>query len=139
MNLPPIRQLQYLVALREELHFGRAASSLNVTQSTLSTGIRELESFLSITLVERTSKSVTFTKAGEDIVDRARYIMMQVEDLVTEARVSQTRWRCPSNWAPFRRSRPIASVTTLTSCSRHSRACNFISEKIPAPTSSMSC
>ena len=86
MNLPPIRQLQYLVALREELHFGRAASSLNVTQSTLSTGIRELESFLSITLVERTSKSVTFTKAGEDIVDRARYIMMQVEDLVTEAR-----------------------------------------------------
>lgn len=86
MNLPPIRQLQYLVALREELHFGRAARSLNVTQSTLSTGIRELESFLSITLVERTSKSVTFTKAGEDIVDRARYIMMQVEDLVTDAR-----------------------------------------------------
>ncbi|MDA0979258.1 MAG: LysR family transcriptional regulator, partial [Proteobacteria bacterium] len=37
MHLPPIRQLQYLVALREHLHFGHAAQALNVTQSTLST------------------------------------------------------------------------------------------------------
>lgn len=86
MHLPPIRQLQYLVSLKEHLHFGRAASALNVTQSTLSTGIRELENSLGITLVERTNKSVAFTAAGEKIVDRARYIIMQSEDLVTEAR-----------------------------------------------------
>lgn len=86
MHLPPIRQMQYLVALREELHFGRAATSLNVTQSTLSTGIRELEKALGVTLVERTNKSVVFTAAGEDIADRARYILMQSEDLVTAAR-----------------------------------------------------
>lgn len=85
MHLPPIRQLQYLVALREQLHFGRAAQALNVTQSTLSTGIRELENALSITLVERTNKSVVFTVAGEKIADRARYILMQSEDLVAEA------------------------------------------------------
>ena len=86
MHLPPIRQLQYLVALREHLHFGNAAKALNVTQSTLSTGIRELESSLGITLVERTNKTVVFTEAGEKIADRARYIIMQSEDLVSEAR-----------------------------------------------------
>lgn len=86
MHLPPIRQLQYLVALREHLHFGRAAADLNVTQSTLSSGLRELESTLGITLVERTNKSVAFTPAGDSIVDRARYIIMQSEDLITEAR-----------------------------------------------------
>ena len=86
MHLPPIRQLQYLVALREHLHFGQAAAELNVTQSTLSTGLRELEKTLGITLVERTNKSVVFTPAGESIADRARYIIMQSEDLVSEAR-----------------------------------------------------
>ena len=86
MHLPPVRQLQYLVALSKELHFGKAASSLSVTQSTLSTGIRELETSLGITLVERTNRSVSFTVAGEKITDRARYVLMQVEDLVTEAK-----------------------------------------------------
>lgn len=86
MHLPPIRQLQYLVGLREHLHFGNAAKALNVTQSTLSTGIRELESSLGIMLVERTNKTVVFTEAGEKIVDRARYVIMQSEDLVAEAR-----------------------------------------------------
>ena len=86
MHLPPIRQLQYLVALREHLHFGRAAAALSVTQSTLSTGIRELENSLGITLVERTNRTVVFTAAGDDIADRARYIIMQAEDLVTQAR-----------------------------------------------------
>jgi LysR family hydrogen peroxide-inducible transcriptional activator len=68
------------------LHFGKAASSLSVTQSTLSSGIRELETSLGITLVERTNRSVSFTSAGEKITDRARYVLMQVEDLVTEAK-----------------------------------------------------
>jgi LysR family transcriptional regulator, hydrogen peroxide-inducible genes activator len=87
MRLPPIRQLQYLVALQEHLHFGNAAKHLNVTQSTLSTGIRELEKFLGVTLVERTNKSVSFTRPGEQIADRSRYVIMQTEDLVDGARV----------------------------------------------------
>ena len=86
MHLPAVRQLQYLVALREHLHFSRAAASLNVSQSTLSAGIRELENTLGIVLVERTNKSVVFTTAGEKITDRARYVIMQNEDLVIEAR-----------------------------------------------------
>ena len=86
MYLPPLRQLQYLVALQEHLHFGNAARHLNVTQSTLSTGIRELEKHLGVTLVERTNKSVSFTELGKKIADRGRYIIMQTEDLVDEAR-----------------------------------------------------
>lgn len=86
MHLPPLRQLQYLVALQDSLHFGRAAAQVNVTQSTLSTGIKELESSLGVTLVERTNKSVAFTPLGRQIADKARYIIMQTEDLVDEAR-----------------------------------------------------
>ncbi len=86
MHLPSIRQLQYLVALYDEAHFGRAAASQNVTQSTLSTGIKELESYLGVTLVERTNKSLSFTELGKTIADRSRYIIMQTEDLVDEAR-----------------------------------------------------
>jgi len=86
LHLPPLRQLQYLVALQENLHFGNAARHLNVTQSTLSTGIRELEKFLGVTLVERTNKSVSFTVLGNQIADRGRYVITQTEDLVDEAR-----------------------------------------------------
>ncbi len=86
MHLPPIRQLQYLVALKDAGHFGRAAALVNVTQSTLSTGIKELENFLDVTLVERTNKSVVFTELGNQIADKARYVLMQAEDLVDEAR-----------------------------------------------------
>lgn len=86
MHLPSIRQLQYLVALYDEGHFGRAAASQNVTQSTLSTGIKELESYLGVTLVERTNKSLSFTELGKTIADRSRYIIMQTEDLVDEAK-----------------------------------------------------
>jgi LysR family hydrogen peroxide-inducible transcriptional activator len=86
MHLPPLRQIQYLIALQEHLHFGNAAKHLHVTQSTLSTGIRELEKFLGVTLVERTNKSVSFTSLGKKIADRGRYVIMQTEDLVDEAR-----------------------------------------------------
>jgi LysR family hydrogen peroxide-inducible transcriptional activator len=86
MHLPSMRQLQYLVALQEAGHFGRAALSENVTQSTLSTGIKELENYLGTTLVERTNKAVLFTELGEKIANRSRYIIMQTEDLIEDAR-----------------------------------------------------
>ncbi|MEE2740681.1 MAG: LysR family transcriptional regulator, partial [Pseudomonadota bacterium] len=48
--LPTLKQLQYLVALKEQGHFGKAAEACFVTQSTLSAGIRELESLIGVTL-----------------------------------------------------------------------------------------
>ena len=51
--LPTLKQLQYLVALHDHGHFGKAADACFVTQSTLSAGLRELESLIGVTLVER--------------------------------------------------------------------------------------
>lgn len=85
MYLPPLRQLQYLVELHDTHHFGHAAENLHVTQSTLSTGIKELESHLGVTLVDRTNKSVIFTEVGKHLADRGRQIITQAHDLVEQA------------------------------------------------------
>ncbi len=71
VHLPTVKQLQYLVALRRIGHFGQAADACFVTQSTLSAGLRELETLLGLTLVERTRRVVRFTPLGEKIADKA--------------------------------------------------------------------
>ena len=84
--LPTIKQLQYLVALREHGHFGRAADACYVTQSTLSAGLRELETLLGVTLVERTRRVVRFTALGEKISDKAVRVLREAEELAELAR-----------------------------------------------------
>jgi LysR family hydrogen peroxide-inducible transcriptional activator len=79
--LPTIKQLQYLVALHEHGHFGRAADSSNVSQSTLSAGIRELESLLGVTLVERSRRVVRFTPLGNAVVAKAHRLLREAEEL----------------------------------------------------------
>jgi LysR family hydrogen peroxide-inducible transcriptional activator len=84
--LPTVKQLQYLVALRRFGHFGRAADACFVTQSTLSAGLRELETLLGITLVERTRRVVRFTALGEKIADKAVKVLRESEELAEMAR-----------------------------------------------------
>ena len=86
VHLPTIKQLQYLVALRRHGHFGRAADACFVTQSTLSAGLRELETLLGITLVERTRRVVRFTALGEKIADKAVKVLRETEELAEMAR-----------------------------------------------------
>jgi len=86
VHLPTIKQLQYLVALRHHGHFGKAADSCFVTQSTLSAGLRELETLLGVTLVERTRRVVRFTALGEKISDKAVRILREAEELADMAR-----------------------------------------------------
>ena len=83
---PTLRQLQYLVALRQQGHFGRAADACYVTQSTLSAGLRELEALLGATLVERTRRVVRFTALGERIADKAVRVLREAEELAEMAR-----------------------------------------------------
>jgi len=84
--LPTPRQLLYLVTVAETLHFGQAAERCNVTQSTLSAGIRELESLLGVTLIERqTRRRVIMTSVGEEIVSRAERLLAETEALVDAA------------------------------------------------------
>jgi LysR family transcriptional regulator, hydrogen peroxide-inducible genes activator len=85
-HLPTIKQLQYLVALRESGHFGKAAEACFVTQSTLSAGLRELETLLGMTLVERTRRVVRFTPLGERIADKAVRVLREAEELAEMAR-----------------------------------------------------
>jgi LysR family hydrogen peroxide-inducible transcriptional activator len=86
VHLPTIKQLQYLVALREHGHFGKAAEGCFVTQSTLSAGLRELETLLGVVLVERTRRIVRFTPLGEKIADKALRVLREVEELAEMAR-----------------------------------------------------
>ena len=86
MNL---RDLEYLVALADLGHFGRAAQSCNVSQPTLSTQIRKLEESLGVQLLERTSRKVVLTTTGREVVAQARRIMAEVEKLKDSARASQ--------------------------------------------------
>src|SRR3954467_13185132 len=86
VHLPTIKQLQYLVALREHGHFGRAADACYVTQSTLSAGLRELETLLGVTLVERTRRIVRFTALGERIADKAVRVLREADELAELAR-----------------------------------------------------
>ncbi|MFN4037973.1 MAG: hydrogen peroxide-inducible genes activator [Erythrobacter sp.] len=79
--LPTIKQLQYLVALHEHGHFGKAADACFVSQSTLSAGIRELESLLGVVLVERSRRVVRFTALGEQVVAKANRLLREAEEL----------------------------------------------------------
>ena len=86
--MPTLKQLQYLVALKEQGHFGRAADACFVTQSTLSAGIRELESLIGVILVERTRRIVRFTALGDRIVEKAHRVLREAEELAAIAQAS---------------------------------------------------
>lgn len=86
--LPTLKQLQYLVALHDSGHFGRAAEACFVTQSTLSAGIRELETLIGVVLVERTRRVVRFTPLGERIVEKARRVLREADELADLARAA---------------------------------------------------
>jgi LysR family hydrogen peroxide-inducible transcriptional activator len=86
VHFPTIKQLQYLVALRQHGHFGKAAEACFVTQSTLSAALRELETVLGVTLVERTRRVVRFTPLGQRIADKAVRVLRESEELADIAR-----------------------------------------------------
>ena len=88
MNHVNFRDLRYLVAVADHQHFGRASAACYVSQPTLSTQIKKLESYLGVQLVERTSKRVLVTPVGQIITERARQILNEVDDLVSVARAA---------------------------------------------------
>lgn len=84
--LPSLRQLAYLVEVADRRNFRAAAEASFVTQSTLSAGIKELESVLGVELVERDPRGAKLTPAGEEVVRRARSVLASSQDLVDSAR-----------------------------------------------------
>lgn len=76
-----IRDLQYLVALADHRHFGKAAHACFVSQPALSMQIKKLEKYLGVQLLERTNKSVMLTSPGFILAERARQILTQTNEL----------------------------------------------------------
>lgn len=80
--------MQYFVAVAEELHFGRAAERLHIAQPSLSHQIRRLEQQLGVTLLERTSRRVELTPAGEALLTEGRRLLTQSQRVVRVTRAA---------------------------------------------------
>jgi len=81
-----IRQLNYVVALAREQHFGRAAAACNVSQPALSGAIRSIEEELGVVIVQRGRRFEGFTADGERVLAWARRVLADCEGLRQEAR-----------------------------------------------------
>lgn len=87
--MPTLKQLRYLVAIADTLHFRRAAELSHISQPTLSGQLRELEERLGVQLVERSRAKVVLTPIGKEIAGRARTILRDVTDLIDLAKQGQ--------------------------------------------------
>jgi DNA-binding transcriptional LysR family regulator len=81
-----MRHLRCFVAVAEELHFGRAAARLHLTQPPVSLAVKELEAELGVLLLERTSRRIALTRAGEDALRDARAVLAAADTMVRRAR-----------------------------------------------------
>ncbi len=81
-----LRQLQYVVAVAERKSFGLAAAECHVSQPSLSAQIAQVEGALGLRLFERTRRGVRTTAAGEELVERARALLVRADELVATAR-----------------------------------------------------
>ena len=88
-RLPTMKQLEYLVALADTRHFGRAAERCHITQSTLSAGIRDLESVLGTAVAERSNRHVLMTRIGMNIAGRAKALLREAEEVMEVARAGR--------------------------------------------------
>lgn len=81
-----LRDLQYVVAVAEHGHFGRAAHACHVTQPALSGQIKKIEEYLGVTLFERSARRVRVTEVGQAVAQQARIVLEEAEKILSAAR-----------------------------------------------------
>ena len=86
-----LNQLRYFAALADELHFGRAAQKVGISQPALTRQIQNLERFVGALLVERTRRSISLTRAGQVFAERARETLRHHDRAIEAARNSSNR------------------------------------------------
>src|SRR5919204_5355652 len=87
-ELVELRELHVFLVLHEELHFGRAAERLRLSQTRVSQTIRELETKLGAPLFTRTSRRVTVTAAGEQLYERVAPQLLELQRTLRDLRES---------------------------------------------------
>lgn len=83
-----LRHFRYFIAVAEELHFGRAAERLCMTQPPLSMQIRQLEENVGVPLFVRGSRPIELTAAGEVLLEHARTVLSQADSALNKARLT---------------------------------------------------
>src|SRR5262245_15554890 len=83
-----LRQLQYVVAVAESLSFRKAAEACRGSQPSLSAQLAQLEQVLGVRLFERDRRRVLVTAAGKELIERARRVLREADDLVAAARLA---------------------------------------------------
>ncbi|MER6513720.1 LysR substrate-binding domain-containing protein [Nonomuraea sp. NPDC001636] len=95
--MPTLAQLRSFLAVAEHLHFREAATALKMSQPTLSGNIASLEEILDTQLLERTTRKVLLTSAGERVAEHAWRVLAAVEDLMGEAAQNREPFSGPAH------------------------------------------
>ncbi|MCI2283270.1 LysR substrate-binding domain-containing protein [Colwellia sp. MSW7] len=90
-----LKQLHYALAVEKTLHFKKAAELCNVSQSALSTAINELEKHIGTVIFERNNKQVLVTNNGKKILDKAKRIKLEVDELMQISQANQEPFSSP--------------------------------------------
>lgn len=114
-----IRQMTYLVALAREKHFGRAAEVCNVTQPTLSSGLKALERELDMRLVVREPRFMGLTPEGERVVEWAAQILADYESLKQDVEVFRGGLRGTLRLGVIPAAMPAVARLTAPFCAKH--------------------
>ena len=90
-----LKQLHYALAIEKTLHFKKAAEACNVSQSALSTAISEFEKQLGITVFERNNKQVLVTNKGQLILNKAKKVKLELDELLQIAQSDKQPFASP--------------------------------------------
>jgi hypothetical protein len=82
------RHLRYFAVVAEELHFGRAAARLYITQPGLSQAIARMERQLEVQLLRRTRSTVELTEAGAELLNHGRRLLAELDGVVARVRMA---------------------------------------------------